>query len=191
MKVTREQAAENREKIIAVAGKLFREKGFDGIGVADLMQAAGLTHGGFYGHFKSKDDLAAQACRRAFARSAENWTAVVENASGDPLASICRQYVSERHRDAPGKGCLFAALAPDAARQSRPIRQAFTDGLETLTALLAKLAPGRSAAAKRKKALATIAEMVGAIVLARVVNDPALSKEILDATVNDLTARSN
>jgi TetR/AcrR family transcriptional repressor of nem operon len=191
MKVTREQAAENREKIIAVAGKLFREKGFDGIGVADLMQAAGLTHGGFYGHFKSKDDLAAQACRRAFARSAESWAAVVENASGDPLASICRQYVSERHRDAPGKGCLFAALAPDAARQSRPVRQAFTDGLETLTALLAKLAPGRSAAAKRKKALATIAEMVGAIVLARVVDDPALSKEILDATVSDLTARSN
>jgi len=187
MKVTREQAAENREKIVAVAGKLFREKGFDGIGVADLMQAAGFTHGGFYGHFKSKDDLAAQACRRAFARSAENWTALAESAD-DPLNAIYRQYVSERHRDAPGKGCVFATLGPDAARQSRPIRQAFTAGLESLVAMLTKLAPGRSAAAKRRTALSTMAEMVGAIVLARAVDDPALSKEIIDAAVSDLTA---
>src|SRR5271170_4176558 len=106
MKVSRAQAAENRERILDVATRLFRERGIDGIGVADLMQAAGLTHGGFYGHFKSKDDLAVQACRRAFARSAESWASVVENTSGDPLASICRQYVSERHRDAPGRGCL-------------------------------------------------------------------------------------
>src|SRR5712671_3353842 len=86
MKVSREQAAANLERIVEVAGKLFRERGFDGIGVADLMKAAGLTHGGFYGHFKSKDDLAAEACSRAMARASERWAALARTSRGDPRA---------------------------------------------------------------------------------------------------------
>src|SRR3981081_147115 len=86
MKVSREQAAANRERIVEVAGKLFRERGFDGIGVADLMKAAGLTHGGFYGHFKSKDDLAAQACGRVLAHSSQRWVRRAEVSAGDARA---------------------------------------------------------------------------------------------------------
>jgi len=85
MKVSRIQEAENHERILDVATRLFRERGIDGIGVADLMKAAGLTHGGFYGHFKSKEDLVAQACARAVLRMRQNWTSVIDQAAGDPL----------------------------------------------------------------------------------------------------------
>jgi TetR/AcrR family transcriptional repressor of nem operon len=187
MKVSREQAAANRERIIEVAGKLFRENGFDGIGVADLMQAAGLTHGGFYGHFKSKDDLAAQACSRAMARALEKWAALARLPRGDARAEIIKQYLTESHCDGPGNGCLFAALGSDVGRQGRAIRRAFRKGLESQVDVLGKVAPSRSRAAKRKQALADMAQMVGAMVLARAVDDRTLAKEILDAAVSDLT----
>jgi TetR/AcrR family transcriptional repressor of nem operon len=185
MKVSREQAAANRERIVEVAGKLFRERGFDGIGVADLMKAAGLTHGGFYGHFKSKDDLAAQACGRVLAHSSQRWVRRAEVSAGDARAELIKQYLSEAHRDASGSGCVLAALGSDAGRQGRAIRHALTEGLGSLVGVLTKLAPGRSRAAKRKQALADMAQMVGAVVLARAVDDPALSKEILDAAIAD------
>lgn len=187
MKVSREQAAANRERIIEVAGKLFRENGFDGIGVADLMQAAGLTHGGFYGHFKSKDDLAAQACSRVMARALEKWTALARLPRGDARAEIVKAYLTESHCDGPGNGCLFAALGSDVGRQGRAIRRAFRKGLESQVDVLGKVAPSRSRAAKRKQALADMAQMVGAMVLARAVDDRTLAKEILDAAVSDLT----
>src|SRR3979490_1853008 len=117
MKVSREQAAANRERVVEVAGKLFRERGFDGIGVADLMQAAGLTHGGFYGHFKSKDDLAAQACSRGPGRPSQKWARRAELSAGDARAELIKQYLSEAHRDASGNGCVLAALGSDAGRQ--------------------------------------------------------------------------
>src|SRR5947199_8648882 len=113
MKVTREQAAANREKIIEVASILLPKHGFDGIGVADTMKAAGLTHGGFYGHFSSKEDLIAEACARAFSRSHERWSKMVGRTPDDPLSSIVRSYLSRRHRDDPGTGCTLAALGPD------------------------------------------------------------------------------
>ena len=187
MKVSREQAAANRERVVEVAGKLFRENGFDGIGVADLMKAAGLTHGGFYGHFRSKDDLAAEACSRTMARASERWATLARTSPGDARAEIVKQYLTESHCDGPGKGCLLAALGSDAGRQGRAIRRAFREGLGSLVDILAKLAPGRSRAAKRKQALADIAQMVGAMMLARAVDDRALAKEILDAAISDLT----
>src|SRR5215475_8992823 len=101
MKVTREQFAANREKIVQVASTLFRKHGFEGIGVADIMKAAGLTHGGFYGHFKSKEDLAAEACTRALARAAEKWAALARMPRGDARAEIVKQYMTESHRDGP------------------------------------------------------------------------------------------
>ena len=116
MRVSREKAAESRERIIDAASALFRAKGFDGIGVADIMKAANLTHGGFYGHFASKDDLVAQASRRSMARAAANWERVVAAAPDKPYAALLDHYLSPRHRDDPGKGCAFAALSNDAAR---------------------------------------------------------------------------
>src|ERR671923_2137352 len=110
MKVSREQAARNRERIVETAAQLFRERGFEGIGVADLMKEAGLTHGGFYGHFGSKEDLMAQACVRASGRSHALWSRLAERAPNDPLAEIAGVYLTAKHRDNPGEGCLMAAL---------------------------------------------------------------------------------
>jgi TetR/AcrR family transcriptional repressor of nem operon len=191
MKVSREQATANRERIVEVAGKLFRENGFDGIGVADLMKAAGLTHGGFYGHFKSKDDLAGEACSRAMARASEKWAALVRMSPGDARAQIVKQYLTESHCDGPGKGCLFAALGSDVGRQERPIRRAFREGLARLVEVLAKVTPGRTRAAKHRQALADMAQMVGAVVLARAADDRTLAKEILNAAISDLTTAAH
>ncbi|MGQ9367561.1 TetR/AcrR family transcriptional regulator [Azospirillum sp. ST 5-10] len=181
MRVSREQAAENRRRIVEVAGALFRERGFNGIGVADLMKEAGLTHGGFYGHFASKDDLAAEACTRTLAAAAERWERTAAAAPGDALAAIAAFYLAPAHRDAPAAGCPIAALAVDVARQGGPARRAFTGGLRPFVELLARCLPGRSAAAQRRAALASLSGLVGAVILARAVDDPALSDEILDA----------
>src|SRR3954462_7824260 len=110
MKVSREQAALNRERILETAAQLFRERGFEGIGVADLMKEAGLTHGGFYGHFSSKEDLIAEASALALTRSLAVLGKVGERGPGDPLSAVAGAYLTTRHRDNPGAGCLLAAL---------------------------------------------------------------------------------
>jgi TetR/AcrR family transcriptional regulator, transcriptional repressor for nem operon len=190
VRVSREQATKNRDLIVDTASRLFRERGFDGIGVADLMKGAGLTHGGFYGHFESKDDLAAEACGRALAKAAAKWEASLGD-GGEGLADIVEKYLSERHRDSPGSGCLVAALGADVARRDAPVRRSFTEGLMMLVDALTRHVTGSSKAAKRRRALATFAEMVGAVILSRAVNDRKLSKEILDATKSDLLSRAN
>ena len=164
MRVSREKAAENRERIIDAAGALFRAKGFGGIGVADIMKAADLTHGGFYGHFASKDDLVAQASRRAMARAAANWERSRRRcARRCPTRRCSTHYLSPRHRDDPGRGCAFAALGADAARSGKAVRDAFAEGLEPLIDILAEAVPGRSKAARRRKAVAAMAALVGAL----------------------------
>jgi TetR/AcrR family transcriptional repressor of nem operon len=188
MRVSREQAAANRERIIETAGELFRRNGFAGIGVADIMKAADLTHGGFYGHFASKDDLIAQASRCSMKRSAEVWRKLVGQSGGDALAALLAHYVSPRHRDDPAHGCAFAALGNDAARCGKPVRTAFAEGLGPLIDILTQAVAGRTKAARRRKALAIMSELVGAIVLSRAVGDAALSDEILDATRHELAA---
>ena len=191
MRVSREKAAENRERIIEAAGALFRAKGFSGIGVADIMKAADLTHGGFYGHFASKDDLVAQASRRAMTRAAANWGKTVADAPDDPFAALLKHYLSPRHRDEPGQGCVFAALGADAARSGRIVREAFAEGLEPLIEILAKSAPGSSKAVRRRKALAAMSGLVGALLLARAVGDAKLSDELLEATRRELLAAAD
>jgi TetR/AcrR family transcriptional repressor of nem operon len=181
MKVSREQAAQNRERILDAAAQLFRERGFEGIGVADLMKEAGLTHGGFYGHFSSKDDLIAQASARELARSLAYWSKAGDDASGDRLSAIAALYLTGTHRDNPGAGCVLAALGPDVSRQGPAVRHAVTDYVRSVCDLLANLVPGKSKAARRSKAISTYATLVGAMVLARAVDDRALSQEILDA----------
>jgi TetR/AcrR family transcriptional repressor of nem operon len=181
MRVSKEKSAENHRRILDVASSMFREKGFDGVGVADLMKGAGLTHGGFYGHFASKQDLAARACTRALQGSEERWTKLVEDAPDESLGAVVSSYLSPRHRDHPGRGCAMAALGADTARQESSVRRAFTEGIKPLLAILERIVPGRGSAARRERAVATMAGLVGALVLARAVEDPELSEEFLRA----------
>ncbi|MGA9868240.1 MAG: helix-turn-helix domain-containing protein [Acetobacteraceae bacterium] len=173
MKVSREQVAENRRKILHVAGRLFRERGFEAVTVAEIMKAAGLTHGGFYGHFESKDALIAAALADALASSA--------GPSGG-LAAYAAKYLSRRHRDDPAGGCPVAALAAETIRQPRGARAEMTVALKRQIARLGAVAPGDDPAQKRRAAIGSWAAMVGAMILARVCDDRALSGEVLDQT---------
>ena len=175
MRVSREQAAENRERILDTASRLFREKGFDGVGVDAIMSGAGLTHGGFYGHFGSKDDLAAEAVMRALERSAET---LARHAT---LGEVVSEYLSERHRDDRANGCALAALGADMARQHGGLRRGLTDYVRGQLDRFTRLIGSGPARRRRKRAIAALSGMVGALTLARAVDDPALSKEILAA----------
>jgi TetR/AcrR family transcriptional repressor of nem operon len=175
MRVSREKAAENRERIVDAASRLFREKGFDGAGVDAIMHAAGLTHGGFYGHFGSKDDLAAEAVTRAFGRSAEKQSRYAA------LSDLVSAYLSERHCADRGNGCAIAALGADMARQSQGVRRGLTAYVRAQLDHFTRLLRNGARASRRRRAIATFAGMVGALTLARAVDDPALSKEILEA----------
>ena len=183
MRVSREKAAENRERVVDVAGQLFRQHGFSGIGVADLMKAAGLTHGGFYGQFASKDELAAEAVSRVFAQTTERLRARAA-AAADPLAAAVQFYLSAAHRDDIETGCAIAALSQDAARGSPKLRAAFEAGISGYVDLIAELT-GKS----RAEAMAIYATMVGALSLSRTVLDPALSDEILASAAASILAR--
>src|SRR5437016_8092343 len=161
MKVSREQAAAHRDKVVDVASTLFRKHGFAGIGVADIMKAAGLTHGGFYGHFASKDDLAAEACSRALRKSWDVW---IDPSSEGGFEALVRNYLTSTHRNDRAHGCLLAALRSDIVRQPRSVRHAVTEGFQSMINKLLNLMPGRSAAMRRKRALATVAGLVGALI---------------------------
>ncbi len=186
MRVSREQAAQTRDRIIGVASALFRAKGFGGVGVADIMKGAELTHGGFYGHFGSKDDLAVEASRRALAASATRWQRIVAEARDKPYPALIENYLSARHCNDPASGCALSALGTDAARGNASLRAAFAEGLQRLVDILTDALPGFSKPAKRRKAIAAMATMVGAVTLARAVDDPVLSEEILDAARQEL-----
>ena len=183
MRVSRAEAEQNRKRIIEVAARLFRERGFDGIGVAELMKSAGLTHGGFYGQFASKEDLMAQACTRALERSLDAFHQAVERGGKNALSAVASAYLSPKHRDRPGEGCALVALGAEAARCGSPVRGAVTQGLRPLVDVLTQLVPGKSKRAKRERALAIFASIVGALVLARVVDDPELSEEVLQSVL--------
>ncbi len=175
MRVTREQAAENRERIVEAAARLFRDKGFDGVGVDAIMGEAGLTHGGFYGHFKSKEALAVEAVTRALddgARIQDRRTSFGELVGG---------YLSERHRADRADGCAVAALSADIGRQGGAIRRRLTAGMQRQIDRIVSLMKHGTPIARRRRAIATYAGMVGALTLARAVDDPALAQEILAA----------
>lgn len=188
MRVSRIQAAQNRERILDVATKLFREHGIDGIGVADLMKSAGLTHGGFYGHFKSKEDLVAQACGRAVARMRDNWIRTMDHSSA-PLETLANEYLTAKHRDNAGRGCPIAALGSEIARQGSVARHAVTEELKPFINYLSEIVQGRSASLRRERAIALYASLVGAVVIARVVDDLEFSNEALHAVANAIHGR--
>jgi TetR/AcrR family transcriptional repressor of nem operon len=151
------------------------------------MKRAGLTHGGFYFQFGSKDELAAEATARVFGKA--GWLEHLTGKADPSLGDFVRAYLSPVHRDDPGTGCLLSALGSDAARQPRAVRRAFTDGFRDRFDALVKLVPGRSQAARRQKSLATMSSLVGALILSRAVDDPALSDEILGAAIKELGRR--
>jgi len=181
MRVSREQFQQNRDRILDVAARLFRERGFDQVSVSDVMQAAGLTHGGFYGHFKSKDDLIAQAALQASEVVVERWAKIVEAQGEGALKTFADIYLGPEHLASPGAGCVVAALGPEIARQAPAARGALTASIKTIVGLLQRAAPGASAADKRKQALAAYSSWIGALVLARISDDAAFSKEVLEA----------
>lgn len=182
MRVSRQQAAENRERVIETAGRLFREKGFDGIGLKDLMAGAGLTQGGFYKQFASKDELAALAARRALEDATQRWKDALDDRPADGLAAVTDFYLSEGHRDERAQGCPIVALGSDAARQRPEVKAAFEDGIRSHLKMITA-ALGQDHADEAAVALST---MVGAVLLSRVVEDPTLSQQILSAAADAL-----
>lgn len=184
MKVTKAQAEENRVRIIEVASQLFREKGFDGIGLNDLMHAAGLTRGGFYGHFESKQDLAVQACRHALSSAGNAW-GDEKNASREAsLAAIVEFYLSDQHCDHPAQGCALSALCNDVGRQGNELKATFAEGVTHFLGVLGDRVDADTPQASRAKAMATLSMLVGAVVLSRAVGDTALSSDIRHAAAH-------
>ena len=179
MRVSRDQARQNRRRVVATSSALFREKGVDGGGISDLMSEAGLTHGGFYKQFGSKAELVEEACALALDDTMAFWDGYLEGAA-EPRARFIRAYLSQQQRDRVGEGCLLPALAGEARRESPAIRSIFTRAIRSYADRLDQPAEARTSQT-RAEALSTLSEMVGAILLARVTDDPQLSNEILDA----------
>ena len=174
MKVSREQMAENRQRILEVASRLFREKGFEAVGVSEVMQALGLTHGGFYGHFSSKDDLIVQALAHALGE---------RSGATLPLGAYIDEYLSPRHRDNRAGGCPIAGLVADTLRQTPEARAAVTDGVRVQLDWMSEKSTEAAEADRRRRAIGSWSAMVGATILARAMVDPDLSREILTETL--------
>ena len=195
MRVSREKASENRHQILSAAARLFRENGIAATGVDEIAERAGLTHGSVYSQFGSKDAVAAEAILYASAGSRQVWERAAAQAQGKlTLRGIVKHYLSRDHRDAPGRGCVLAALGPDVSRQPRATRHAFTKALRGAVDLIAGLMPDRAAAKREERAIAAFSQMVGALILARAVDDSGLSDRILRASaerVIDSAGRSH
>jgi TetR/AcrR family transcriptional repressor of nem operon len=186
MRVSRAQAEENRRAVVNAAGKLFREQGFDGVGLSALMKSAGLTHGGFYKQFASKEALIAEACGQMIAESAEKWQNLRTSGGEDPLAALVKQYLCTDHRDRPGEGCAIAALGTDVARHGAETARCFESGIRAQLAAIDEaiaLSPPRNTA---HNAIAVFSTMVGALLLARTVEDNTLSQHILNEAARSL-----
>lgn len=180
MRVSRDQARQNRQRVVATSSALFREKGVDGVGISDLMSEAGLTHGGFYKQFGSKAELVEEACALALDDTMAFWHSYLDG-SAEPRARFIRAYLSHQQRDRVDEGCLLPALAGEARRETPAIRAVFTRAIRSYADRLDQPVEARTART-RAEALSTLSEMVGAILLARVTDDPQLSNEILDAS---------
>ncbi|ASV88081.1 bacterial regulatory, tetR family protein (plasmid) [Ochrobactrum quorumnocens] len=183
--MSRAQAEENRETVINVASRLFRKHGFDGIGLKDLMKGAGLTQGGFYKQFASKDNLAALASRRAMESATRRWSTAAANSS-DPLEAVIAFYLSSDHRGEKAEGCPLVALGSDATRQSEEVRRPFEDGIRAHFEVLDELMEDSKGSDPSAKSMAILSLMVGAVTLSRIIEDEHLSQGILDAAAGEV-----
>ena len=191
-KASKQQAAEHHQEILDVASHLFRQQGVAATSVPQIMQAAGMTHGGFYGHFASKEALATEAITHAFKGLDALITAKFEHNHGDAAAArrdFLETYLSAAHRDNPASGCVVAALGNDIGRNTAyaGATRAFVDGLQ---ATIAHLADDPHSSADRGTILTNYATLVGALTLARATAGTPLSDEILQTVKADLLARS-
>ena len=190
MGYSKAQKARTHKRIVAIASKRFREKGLAGFGIADLMKEAGLTVGGFYKHFDSRDELVAEAVSAGLG----DWQRRVDAAaSGGPsvsLAELIDDYLSDVHRKNPGTGCGFSALAPEIARSDKRTRALASQQVRNDLELIVGLLPGKDKRAARSRAILTFSALVGAMSLARAVSDESLSREIL-YTVAELLKNSS
>jgi TetR/AcrR family transcriptional regulator, transcriptional repressor for nem operon len=180
MRVSRERVAENRQNILAAAVRLFSEHGFDTVTLDDVMNEAGMTRGAFYGHFSSKNDLVAQAC---------SYAAQPEETETYTLSDYCAEYLTPYHRDNRSGGCPFAALGAEAARQPLETRHQLSEGFKRMIDNLSSSAPGETSAERRVAALSAFSTLVGGLVLARMIDDPTLSDELLAANRKALAER--
>ncbi|MCL6326668.1 TetR/AcrR family transcriptional regulator [Pectobacterium polaris] len=182
-RVSKQQMERNREEIIQVSSQLFRERGLNGVSVNDLMAAAGLTHGGFYGHFASKDELAAIASRKALEGSNSRWQEISQHADQHNLQTMVEHYLSPAHRDGAKDGCALTALASDIARESedKPVREVYLSGVRAMLDRLESLSTIEDKEQRRLHALAQFALLSGALTLARATAGDALSDDFLNA----------
>ena len=180
MRYSKEHKFQTHARIVKRASVKLREKGAHGIGVADLMKEAGLTHGGFYAHFDSRDALMIEAFTHAMDRSTEHWRKQSEGTPAEKrLSAIVNGYLSAEHRDNPGQGCAVPALAAEIARESAKTRKAFAVRMQQMVEILAGQFRGLTPRAARKQAMATLATMMGSLVMARVAGSGEFSDEIL------------
>jgi TetR/AcrR family transcriptional repressor of nem operon len=169
---SREEAARTRRTAVAAASRLFRQRGIEAVSIADVMAEVGLTAGGFYRHFESKEALAKEACADGFAHSG------LARQPGNSPAAMLRHYLSKGHRDAASAGCPLPALASEMPRQPARIRRTYTDGVRVALARIGEVVPGADAPDR----LALLSSMVGAVALARAVDDEELSDAVLRET---------
>jgi len=182
MRYSREHKQETHDRIVKKASVRLREKGAHGIGVADLMKEAGLTHGGFYAHFDSREALVIEAFGYAMDRSMEHWRKITDEVSPEKrLVLIAEAYLSALHRDNPGHGCSIPALGAEIARESPKARKAFAGKLDEMIEQLADYIPNLPRKAARKQAIATLATMAGTLLLARIAGSSEMSDEVLKA----------
>jgi TetR/AcrR family transcriptional repressor of nem operon len=183
MRVSKEQAAQNRQKILTSAARLFREGGINATGVDAISEHAGLTHGAVYSQFGSKEAIAAEAVRLTLVRSKYLWDRMAERRGKKKVfPAIVAQYLSAEHRDLAGQGCVVAALGSEIARQPRSVRDAFTREFKNSLNVLAELMREEDPSRSNEDAMAVFASMAGALILARAVSDEGLSNRILEAT---------
>jgi len=188
VRVSKEQAADNRRRILMAAARLFRERGIDGTGVDAITEAAGLTHGAFYSQFESKEAVVAEAMRLATQESRHALEGLSKGKGSKALTRVVDAYLGRSHRDAPGQGCVIAALGAEIARQPKAVRVPFTKALEEMLEKLADLAPGKAAPDRYDEAIALFSGMLGGLILARAVSDESLSRRIMKTVARRLPA---
>ncbi len=189
MRKSRQASAKTRERIVSGASAMFRERGLGNVSVAELMAQAGLTHGGFYAHFASRDELVAEAVRFALLQSAHRiYLSALQTGHTPGYSKLIKRYLTIEHRDHPDSGCVLASLGAEIGRDEGDARAVFSEGFDELVTLLAQLSPERTRSARRAHVLSVISSLSGALILARAVNGNCGSEEILASVRTTLLA---
>lgn len=185
MRYGKEHKQETHRKVVEAAARRFRKDGIGSTGVVDLMADVGLTHGGFYAHFSSKETLVKEALAAASMKSRAHLQRQIDTARAegrDPLEAIVRTYLTTLHRDRPDRGCSVAALGSEIARHPRKTREAFTEGLSQTLQIIASALP-EHVADRQTRAYAVFSTMIGALQLSRAISDSAMSQSVIDAGI--------